>query len=127
MVNPRFSYPAPNQCYNFSMKESHGIPAAISKGETLATKAQERAEALPLVDPRVQVSLALQAFPGENNVMGKWLEMDSFGASLSSRFRAYIEDKDHGPSETEIRLNDTEALKSFLQKVREHAPEQTIH
>ena len=109
------------------MKESHGIPAPISKGETLAAKAQESARTLPLVDPRVQVSLALQAFPGVSNVMGKWLEEDSFGASLSSRFRAYIEDNNHGPSETEIRLNDTEALNSFLQKVREHAPEQTIH
>lgn len=109
------------------MKESHGIPAPISKGETLATKAQERAGALLLADPRVQVALALQAFPGESNVMGKWLEMDSFGASLSSQFRAYIEDKDRGPSETEIRLNDTEALSVLLQKVREHAPEQTIH
>lgn len=109
------------------MKEFHRISETVSKGETLASQVQERSSMLPLSNPQVQVFLALHAFSGETDAMNKWLEEDETGTSLSSKFRAYIEDSARTPDELEINVREPEALTTLLQKIRVHPPEPTIH
>lgn len=97
------------------------------RGADLAQKNQEALSTLPLIDPRVQVYLARQAFPHDGGAMGRWVEEDAAGASLSSKFRAYLEDKRRTPSELSVAVNDTEALTRLLKAVHEYAPTETVH
>lgn len=103
------------------MKES------FSSGESLARSSQETLSVLPLINPRVQVSLAQLAFPGDAHPLVKWVDADSAEDSLASRFRAYIEDPVRTPTEQTIDIQNTESLRELLRAVQEHAPEPTLH
>lgn len=101
------------------MKES------FSHGDQLAKRAQETLTELPLTDSRVQVFLAQLAFPGDAQAISKWIEEDE-GGSLSSKFRAYVEDP-RTPANTHVDIHSTDALAALLASVSAHAPENTLH
>ena len=98
-----------------------GIESSRTSGESMARSVVEQGpQLLPFTDSRVQVFLARLAFPMEAKPMLGWLsETDS----LSSRYRAYIEEHPDGL----IDITDQEALAALLAEVQKHDPEPTVH
>lgn len=109
------------------MKESYQHSKGTVNGEVFAQAAKESLSMLPLTDSRVQVFLAQRAFPGEIDAIEKWIEGDGDETSLSSRFRAYIEDSARTSADASVDIQNTEALSRLLDAVRAHAPESTRH
>lgn len=107
------------------MKEGGPAQRSVVRGEDLVRSSQESLSAVPLNDSRVQVFLARLAFPGDSTAMMRWLEGDE--ESLSSRFRAFIDDVSHIPAGGTVNIQDTEALKTLLEGVQKHEPERTVH
>lgn len=96
----------------------------VQRGEHLVEKAGETLHTIALTDSRVQVFLARLAFPGDPQAMMKWIEGDE--ASLSSRFRAFVEDTSHTPAGDQVDIQNQEALAVLLEGVKNHEPERTM-
>jgi hypothetical protein len=99
----------------------------VSQGKEMANKFErETADPIALDGFQAQVALARFAFPHAEKPMNEWLKDDELHDSLSSRFRAYLEEQRSAGKMPTIDIHNEEAMTELLGAVRKHAPE-TLH